>query len=103
MGRAKVRKARRQLCRTAGRLGMTPKALQAFYRRQQALVNGMQLQRIIRHRGTPYFMGVDAGFSPAQAVEATFKFEGGKMVMENEAYRIECNQPVKNRSCHGPE
>ena len=103
MGRAEACKVRRQLCRIAGRLGVTPHGLKSLCRGQQTLVNEMQLQRVIRHRGTPYFMGVDAGFSPAQAVEATFKFEGGKMVMENEAYRVECSQPVKNRSCHGPE
>lgn len=56
MGRAKVRRERRQICRLAGSIGMSPKALRPFYRGQQILVNEMQAQRIIRHQaqGRPY-------------------------------------------------
>ena len=65
---ARRKKLRRLSCRTAGRLGMTPEDLRQFYRGQQILVNEMRLQRILRHHGEPYLVGMDFGFHPGQAV-----------------------------------
>lgn len=95
MGRAKVRKERRKLCRLAGRLGMTSQRLRSFYSGQQILVNEMQAQRIIHlQKSRPYLV----------EVEATFQMEDGKMVMVNDAYRVECSQPIKNEEApRGPE